>query len=208
MQFLASLMDNDMQMNLNLKKSKMETSVQNTINGFQASEINETLQALQQNPEIAKFQFRVRNKWIKGGHNQSSIQGFYGGGQEDETRAEPFVFDNGEPPILLGNNEGANPVEFVLHALAGCMTTTMVLHAAARGIEIDSVESAFEGDLDVQGFLGLDDKIRNGYQQIRINFKIEGDLSDKQKNELISFTSNSPVFDIVTNRVPVIVNLN
>ena len=206
--YLALNMNNELQLYLKLKQSKMETSIQKTINGFHANEINETLQALQQNPEIAKFQFRVRNKWIQGGHNQSSIQGFYGGGKEDDTRAEPFVFDNGEPPILLGNNEGANPVEFVLHALAGCMTTTMVLHAAARGIEIDSVESAFEGDLDVQGFLGLDETVRNGYQQIQINFKIEGDLSDDQKNELISFTSKSPVFDIVTNRVPVKVNLN
>lgn len=181
----------------------METTIQKKINGFKSQDIQETVEVLQQNPELAKFKFRARNKWIDGGHNRSTIAGFYGGGQEDESRDKPFVFDNGEPPILLGNNEGANPVEFVLHALAGCMTTTMVLHAAARGIEIDSVESSFEGDLDVQGFLGLDETVRNGYQSIRVKFDIEGNLSDEQKDELVSFARNSPVFDVVTNSVPV-----
>lgn len=184
----------------------MKTVIEKRINGFKTEEIHETLNALQQNPEIAKFKFRVKNNWIQGGHNQSSIQGFYGGGKEDDSRSKPFVFDNGEPPILLGDNEGANPVEFVLHALAGCMTTTMVLHAAARGIELESVESSFEGDLDVQGFLGLDENVRNGYQQIRVNFKIEGNLTEEQKDELLSFTRNSPVFDVVTNPVPVQIN--
>ncbi|WP_223551714.1 OsmC family protein [Aestuariivivens sp. NBU2969] len=184
----------------------MET-LQRQVNGFNSKDIMDTVGAIQANPEIAKFKFRARNKWISGGHNRSTIQDFYGGCTEDETRKHPFVFDNSEPPILLGNNEGANPVEFILHGLAGCMTTTMMLHAAANGIAVDHVESFLEGDLDVQGFLGLDDTIRNGYQKIRVNFKIEGDLTEEEKQKLISFAYKSPVFDIVTNKVPVSLQL-
>lgn len=177
------------------------------INGFSTEAISETLSAIQGNPEIAKFQFRVKNKWITGGHNQASVKDFYGGCQEDTSRSKAWVFDNGEPPILLGTNEGANPVEYLLSALSGCMTTTMAVHAAARGIEIESIESKFEGDLDVQGFLGLDDSVRQGYQKIRVSFDIKGDLTDEQKQELISFTKNSPVYDVVTNGTKVEVGL-
>jgi len=183
-------------------------TLQKEVNGFKSQDIMDTVGAIQSNPEIGKFKFRARNKWISGGHNRSTIQGFYGACTEDETRKEPFVFDNSEPPILLGNNEGANPVEFILHGLAGCMTTTMMLHAAANGISVDRVESSLEGDLDVQGFLGLDDSIRNGYQNIKVNFKIEGNLTEEEKQKLISFAYMSPVFDIVTNKVPVSLSLN
>jgi len=184
----------------------MET-LEQTVNGFKSKDIMDTVGAIQSNPEIAKFKFRARNKWISGGHNRSSIQDFYGGCTEDDTRKEPFVFDNSEPPILLGNNEGANPVEFILHGLAGCMTTTMMLHAAANGIVVDHVESFLEGDLDVQGLLGLNESIRNGYQGIKVSFKIEGDLTDEQRQKLVSFAYKSPVFDIVTNKVPVSLSL-
>jgi uncharacterized OsmC-like protein len=177
------------------------------INGFAINDIVSTVQAIQANPSIARFQFRARNKWIKGGHNRSSIQDFYGGGQEDVSRKKAFVYDNSEPPILLGNNEGANPVEYILHGLAGCMTTTMVLHAAANNINLKSVESTLEGDLDVQGFLGLNDNIRNGYQNIVVKFTVKGDLTEEEKRKLESFVKKSPVFDIVTNKVPVQVSL-
>ncbi|WP_423129516.1 OsmC family protein [Gaoshiqia sp. Z1-71] len=178
------------------------------INGFKSEEIVGTVEALQANPSLAAFQFRTRNKWINGGHNRSMIQDFYGCGEEDNSRKKPFVFDNGEPPVLLGNNEGANPVEYILHGLAGCMTTTMVLHAAANGIELKSVESVLEGDLDVQGFLGLNENVRNGYRQIRVKFKVEGNLTDEQREKLFKFTQMSPVFDIVTNRVPVSIQMD
>jgi uncharacterized OsmC-like protein len=189
------------------KEKKEKEKEPAKVNGFNMSDIAGTVQALQENPEIAKFEFRVKNKWIKGGHNRSQIQGFYGGGQEDVSRKKPFVYDNSEPPILLGNNEGANPVEYILHGLAGCMTTTMVLHAAANGIELKSVESSLEGDLDVQGFLGLNPEVRNGYQQIRVTFTIEGNLTEQEKQKLETFVQMSPVFDIVTNKVPVQVSL-
>jgi uncharacterized OsmC-like protein len=180
----------------------MET-LEKTINGFSSEAISNTIAALQNDPTLAGFKFRAHNQWINGGHNRSIIQDFYGCGEEDQSRQVPFVFDNSEPPVLLGNNEGANPVEFVLHALAGCLTTTMVLHAAAHGIQLDKVESKLEGDLDVQGFLGLDPSIRNGYKQIRASFKVEGNLTEEQRAKLFQFTQMSPVFDIVTNPIPV-----
>ncbi|MFO7258436.1 MAG: OsmC family protein [Bacteroidota bacterium] len=190
-------------------KTNTMTTVTKTvrINGFDLNDIVSTVEAIQTDPSIARFEFRAHNKWIQGGHNRSTIQGFYGGGQEDLSRKKPFVLDNSEPPILLGNNEGANPVEYILHGLAGCMTTTMVLHAAANNIQLESVESWLEGDLDVQGFLGLNDKVRNGYQQIRVTFTIKGDLKEEEKQKLESFVRMSPVYDIVTNKVPVVVKL-
>jgi uncharacterized OsmC-like protein len=177
----------------------METMIKSTVNGFRTEDITGTIKAIQENPEIAKFQFRARNKWVTAGHNQATVMDFYGGCQEDTSRTKSWVMDNGEPPILLGNNEGPNPVEYLLSALSGCMTTTMALHAAARGIDVESIESRFEGDIDVQGFLGLNDNVRNGYEQIRVTFDIKGDLTDEQKQELLSFTRKSPVLDVVTN---------
>ena len=105
-----------------------------TLNGLDTQKMVETVRTLQAAPTLARFEFRARNRWISGGENRSTIKEFYGAGAEDVSRAEPFEFTNGEPPVLLGSNEGANPVEFLLHALAGCVTTTTVLHASARGI--------------------------------------------------------------------------
>jgi uncharacterized OsmC-like protein len=176
----------------------------NLINGVNVSALAETVQAVQDQPEIAKFQFRAKNTWVGGGHNRSSIKEFYGAGHEDKIRTEPFVLDNGEPPILLGVDEGPNPVEYVLSALAGCMTTTMVYHAAARGIHIESVESELEGDIDLHGFLRLDDAVRNGFQNIRVNFTVKSDASPEELAELARM---SPVLDIITNPVPVAVSM-
>ncbi|MCW5898438.1 MAG: OsmC family protein [Flavobacteriales bacterium] len=178
------------------------------VNGFRMEDITKAVEGFQNRPETAEFEWRVRNKWVKGGHNRSVIQDFYGGMQEDTTRAKAWELDNGEPPILLGGNEGPNPVEFVLHALAGCMTTTMVLHAAAHGIAIDSVESTLKGDWNVRGMLGMDPGIRSGYQNITVQFRITGDLTEDQRKELVRYTTMSPVFDIVSNPVPVSVDLD
>lgn len=174
------------------------------VNGVDVTALGETVAAVQGEPAIAKFQFRARNQWLGGGHNRSRIKEFYGACQEDTTRTEPFMFDNGEPAVLLGEDEGANPVEYVLNALAGCMTTTMVYHAAARGIRIESIESELEGDIDLHGFLQLDENVRNGYENVRIKFKVKSDATPEQLRELAGF---SPVFDILTNPVPVSVEL-
>jgi uncharacterized OsmC-like protein len=170
------------------------------VNGVNVDQLAETIRAIEDTPSLAKFKFRAQNEWLDGGHNQSTIKDFYGAGREDTSRKEPFVFDADEPAVLLGEDRGANPVEYVLHALAACLTTSLVYHAAARGITIDEVESELEGDIDLQGLLGLSDKVRKGYQNIRVNFKVKSDAPAETLQELCKF---SPVYDIVSNPVPV-----
>lgn len=177
------------------------------VNGVNVDELFATIDAIKSEPEIAKFNFRATNKWIGGGNNQTTVNEFSGACRKFE-RAEPFVFQKDEPPILLGTDKGANPVEYVFAALAGCLTTSLVYHAAARGIRLEEVESRFEGDLDLRGFLGMDEAVRNGYESIRVSFKVKGDASPEQMQELIELAQRrSPVFDIVTNGVPVSVVL-
>ena len=175
-----------------------------TRNGLNLEQMGQTVEVLKQDPALAQFVFRARNQWINGGENRSSIQGFYGAGVEDESRTEPFVFTNGEPPVLLGNNEGANPVEFLLHALAGCVTTTTVLHAAARGIQIRRLSTELVGNIDVQGLLALDDSVPVGYESITIKMDIEADASDEEIDDLLAFAEgHSPVCNTVCKPVPV-----
>lgn len=177
-----------------------------TVNGLDTHKMVETVRALKANPTLAKFEFRARNRWISGGENRSTIKDFYGAGAEDASRQEAFEFTNGEPPVLLGNNEGANPVEFLLHALAGCVTTTTVLHAAARGIEIESLSTTLTGDIDLQGLLALGD-VPAGYQGIRIEMDIEAkNASDADLDDLLGFAqAHSPVCNTVCRPVPVLI---
>ena len=148
-----------------------ESAEAQPVNGVEVQKLFDTIDAVKSIPGIAKFKFRIRNEWLDAGHNRSTISEYHGA-QQDLSRAVPFILDADEPPILLGKDKGANPVEYLLHALAACVTTSMVYHAAAKGIEIQEVESRIEGDIDLRGFLGLDKSIRNGYQQIRMNFRI------------------------------------
>jgi len=174
------------------------------LNGLNLDQMLQTQDAIKADPSLAHFEFRARNHWINGGHNRTTVKDFYGAGREDDSRSEPFVFDNGEPPVLLGNNEGMNPVEFLLHALAGCVTTTTVLHAAARGIQIQELSTELDGTIDLQGLLGLDDSVPVGYEQIRIKLHIKADCSEQELDDLISFVQgHSPVCSTVCRPVPV-----
>jgi uncharacterized OsmC-like protein len=176
------------------------------LNGLDMTRLVETADALRANPTLAQFEFRARNRWISGGENRSTIKDFYGAGAEDQSRSEAFTFTNGEPPVLLGNNEGANPVEFLLHALAGCVTTTTVLHASARGIEIESLTTRLTGDIDLQGLLALSD-VDAGYRQIRIEMDIKAsNATDAELDDLLQFAkAHSPVCNTVCRPVPVVV---
>jgi len=179
-----------------------------TINGVNVEELFKTVDAVKKTAAIAKFRFRADNTWIEGGHNRTSIRNFYGAGEEDTSRKTPFILDADEPKVLLGTDRGANPVEYVLTALAGCLTTSLVYHAAARGIAVEEVESHLEGDLDLRGFLGISEEVRNGYENIRVTFKIKADATEEQLRELVLLAQNrSPVFDIISHPVPVSVEL-
>jgi uncharacterized OsmC-like protein len=190
-----------------MTQTATETTPRTAINGLDTQKMVATVQALKAEPALAQFQFRARNRWISGGENRSTIQDFYAAGAEDTSRRKPFEFTNGEPPVLLGDNEGANPVEFLLHALAGCVTTTTVLHAAARGIEIESLSTRLVGDIDLQGLLALDEGVPAGYRQIRIEMEIEAaNASDAEIDDLLRFAQeHSPVCNTVCRPVPVVV---
>ena len=181
--------------------------VTSTVNGVDLDRLSGTIDAVSADPALARFQFRARNHWIDGGYSRSTIQDFYGAGQEDATRTQPFTVDADEPPVLLGQNRAPNTVEWVLHALAACVSGTIVYHAAARGIALDGVETTIQGDLDLRGFLGLDSNVRPGYEQIRVAIEVTGDFDDDQLAELASLTRYSPVRDIVSNPVPVAIDV-
>jgi uncharacterized OsmC-like protein len=181
-----------------------QATVTEALNGVNVDRLGGMIQSVQQAPNLASFQFRAKNRWIMGGHNRSTIQGFYGAGEEYMTRKKPFVLDSDEPRVLLGTDQGPNPYELALHALAAGLTTSLVYHAAVRGIRLEAVESTLEGDLDIQGFLGLSDKVRRGYKDIRVYFAIKSDAPAEQLDELMRF---SPVLDIVSNPVPVSIQI-
>ena len=187
---------------MNMQTTEMEAC--EMTNGLDMQAAFATIEAIKADPSLAKFQFRAKNRWIDGGENRSTIRDFYGAGREDDSRAEAFEFTNGEPPVLLGHNEGANPVEFLLHALAGCVTTTLVLHAAARGITIRELSSELEGDIDVRGLLALEDGVSPGYDRIRIRMRVVADCSDEELAALMEFAqAHSPVCNTVCRPVPV-----
>ena len=186
----------------------MATTTETIRNGVDTQQLYGTLDAIKADPSIAKFQFRARNQWIDGAHNRTTIRDFYAANQEDTSRAYEFVLDAGEPAILLGNNTGPNPAEHLLHALAACLTTSLVYVAAARGVRLTEVESTLEGDMDVQGALGLSDDYRNGFEQIRVSFRLAGDAPEEKLREVVERASRrSAVFDMVTNGVPVSVDV-
>ncbi len=173
------------------------------INGVDVEQLGHTIEAIKTDPSVAQFNFRAVNRWCSGGHSQTKISDFFGAGEVH--RHEPaFKHDEDEPSILLGGDLGANPVEYILTGLAGCLTTSLVYHASARGIRIRQVTSKLDGDIDLHGFLGMDPDIRNGYQGITIVMEVEGDASPEELDELVELAQQrSPVFDIVTNPVPV-----
>lgn len=173
------------------------------VNGVNVTALGQTVEAVQAAPALAKFRFRLNNEWIDGARNRSTITQFHGVGQELE-HARPLTLEADEPAILLGQDLAPNAGEILLAALASCVTGALVYHAAARGIKIDEIESTVEGDIDVRGFLGLDPNVRNGFQNIRMNFSIRADVTDEQWDEFTSLGPQfSPVFDSIQNGVPI-----
>ena len=171
-------------------------------NGVNVDQLFGVIDAIKGNPAVADFKFRVQNKWDNGGHNITTVGNFYGA-CEPQTR-EGFVVENAEHQILLGEDQSPNPVEYILSALAGCITTSLVYHAAARGHKITEVESTLEGELDLHGFLGMDEGVRSGCKNIRMTLKVKGDVPEETLKELIEIAkARSPVYDMVTNPLPV-----
>jgi uncharacterized OsmC-like protein len=178
-------------------------------NGVDTRVLFATLDAIQQQPDLARFQFRARNVWLDGAHNPSTIKAFYGAGQEDTSRQSSFTIDAGEPAVLLGTDTGPNPAEALLQAVAACLTTSLVYVASARKVPLTRVESTLEGDMDLRGALGLSDDYRNGFERIRVTFRVEGDAPPDTLREVVDRgQQRSAVFDMVRNGVPIAVDVS
>jgi uncharacterized OsmC-like protein len=170
------------------------------VNGVEVDQLLHVIDCIGTDEKFGAFQFRADNQWIDGGLNRSSIKGFYAGGREDTGRTKAFELDADEPPLIAGNDTAPNPVEYVLHALAGCLTTTMVYHAAVRDIRIESCESHLEGDIDVRGLLGLAEDVPKGFNQVRVVMKVKSDADVATLTELAMF---SAVYEMISNALPV-----
>jgi uncharacterized OsmC-like protein len=179
------------------------------MNGVDTPTLFATLGVVKENPGAAKFQFRATNRWISGTHNRSTIHGFFGAGEE-RAHTMAHTYDADHPEVLVGQDNGPTPVEFLLHALAACLTSGLANIAAARGVQLHSVESTVEGDIDLNGIFGFgDDTVRNGYEQIRVSFKIAGDAPQDVLDGLVEQSrARSAVYDVLTNGVPVMVTVD
>ena len=179
---------------------KIETKV----NGVAVDQLMETIDLLKAQPELGEFKFRTNNRWIDGTMNRAENPAFYGAGAEDTGRMNPHVHDIDEPPVLLGEDRGANPVEYLLAGLSGCVTTTFIAYASAQGVKIDELRTELEGDIDVRGFLGVSGEVRPGYRQIRVKFHVKSDAPREKIEELIKLAERrSPVSDSVRAGVPI-----
>lgn len=174
------------------------------VNGLNVSEFERIVDAVRAEPALAKFQFRAANAWIDGGLNRTAISSFYAAGGEQGEADRRFRVDAGEPAALLGKDEAPNPAEYLLHALAACLTSSIVYKAAARGIVVESIESRLEGDLDGRRFLELADTGRTGFQQIRARFKVKANATPEEIRALAEF---SPVYDTLTRGSPVSIDV-
>jgi uncharacterized OsmC-like protein len=166
------------------------------VNGIQVETLRGTVQALRDDPDLGRCHFRVSNKWLDANQNRSTVSGFYGAKQENAHKQSYDLLAD-EPPILAGNDDAPNPVEHMLHALASCVTTSLVAHAAVRGIHLEEVESEIEGDIDLRGYMGIDGSVSKGYTDIRVNFKVKADGVSEERLKALSMYS--PVFNTITN---------
>jgi uncharacterized OsmC-like protein len=178
------------------------------VNGVNVEQLVGTIEAIKQNPDLARCKFRAETEWISGGHSRTKIQGFYAAGQEDTSRTQPFILEGDEPSVLLGENHGVNAVEAVLHALASCLAVGLIYNAAAMGIHVENLSFKLEGDLDLHAFLGLSDQTRPGYENIKLSYRVKCDAPREKIVELRNYVQKtSPVLDIIRNPVPVTVAL-
>jgi uncharacterized OsmC-like protein len=184
----------------------MTTAEETSRNGVDTATLFATLDAVKGDTELAKFQFRATNQWLHGTHNRSTIHGYYGAKQE-MIHQESFTFDADHPPVLVGTDKGPTPVEYLLHALAACLTAGIANVAAARGVTLTEVSSTVTGDIDLLGILGLSDDVRNGYQQIKVAFTVRGDDPEKLRSIVEQSRRRSAVFDVLTNGVPVSIDV-
>ncbi|MFV1980612.1 MAG: OsmC family protein [Rhodothermia bacterium] len=180
----------------------------NIRNGVNVDQLIGTIEAVKGDPDVANFRFRARTEWVNGGHCRTEFKDFFGAKVEDSSRDVPIVVEGDEPPVLLGNNRGANAVEAILHALASCLSVGFVYNAAALGITVESLSFDLEGDIDLHAFLGLSETSRPGYENVRVRYSVKADAPKEKLEELCAYVQKtSPVLDILRNPVPVTVEM-
>lgn len=178
------------------------------LNGVDTPTLFATIDAVDNQRELAAFRFRATTTWQSGTHSRSSIKSFYGAGGDHEHVRE-FVLDADHPQVLVGQDKGPLPVELVLAGLGSCLTAGIGNIAAARGVTLREVEAVIEGEIDIQGILGLSDEVRNGYDRIRVDFRIRGDAPAETLKKIVEQSrARSAVFDIITNAVPVEIHVD
>ena len=186
-----------------MSQAAQQTRERVPMNGVDTPTLFATINVVRDQPALAKFQFRATNRWVGGTHSQSRIEKFSGAGGE-QSHGQAFHFDADHPKVLVGGDQGPTPVEFLLHALASCLTAGIANVAAARGVKLSEVRSTVEGDIDLRGILGLADDVRNGYEKIRVSVSIKGEAPAEKLREIAEQSrSRSAVFDVITNNVPV-----
>lgn len=170
------------------------------LNGVDTATLFATLDAVKAEPEIAKFRFRARNTWVSGTHSRTSYSDFFGATQEMEHR-NVTVVDADHPAVLVGEDHAPTPVEYLLHAIASCLTAGLANIAAARKVRLNSVTSVVEGDIDLLGILGLGEgRVRNGYESLEVRFEIDADADEETVRALVEQSrSRSAVYDMLTN---------
>jgi uncharacterized OsmC-like protein len=177
------------------------------LNGVNTPTLLATIDAVRNQPELARFQFRAASRWVSGTRSQSSMTSFYGAGGEHQ-HVQPYTADGDHPAVLCGADAGPTPVEWVLHAIASCLIAGIGNVAAVRGIRLSRVEAKLSGDIDLRGILGLSDKVRNGYERLQIVFEIEGDAPREQLEQVVmQAKARSAVYDVITNGIPVAVDV-
>jgi uncharacterized OsmC-like protein len=179
-----------------------------TRNGVDTATLVATRAAVKAAPVAGQFQFRARNEWVSGTHSRGTMHDFYGVGEE-RAHERSFTFDADHPALLVGQDNGPTPTEFVLHALAACLTAGLANIAAVRGVTLTSVRSTVVGDIDLNGILGLDPGVRNGYQDITVRFTVSGDAPPETLRALVEQSrKRSAVYDIITNQTPVTIEVD
>jgi uncharacterized OsmC-like protein len=185
-----------------------DSAIPKPLNGVDVKQLQQTIDAIKTNPNWARFTFRAGTEWINGSRSRTKIQGFYGAGNEDASRRQPFYLEGDEPPVLLGNNAGPNAIEIVLAALGSCLVAGFIYKTAAEGIKVEHLEFSLEGEMDLRGFLGLSPQVRPGCQCIRLSYRVKSDATRQKLEELWDYVQKtSPVLDIIRNPVSVTIEL-
>ena len=185
----------------------MTTTKQPVDNGVNVEALLGARQALTETPEGAKFKWRAKCEWVRGTHSRSTIEGFYGLGEEQKHR-QKYVFDADHPEIFASEDQGATPVEMVLAGLASCLTAGVAAVAQNRGVQLHSVTATLEGAMDIQGILGIDSDVRNGFDGIKVIYDIKADATPEEIRAIVAQSQKrSAVYDAITNPTNVTVEV-